>query len=106
MYAIFRVAGFQFRAEEGELLRVPTQIHNAGAKFEISDVLLVKDGDRAMVGTPLVSGAKVEAELIGHGQGEKVHGYKYKRRTKSRRALGHRQDYSEIKIQKIVAPKS
>lgn len=106
MYAIFRVAGFQFRAEEGEHVRVPLRVQTAGAKFDISDILLVKDGDRAVVGTPLVSGAKIEAELIGHGLGEKVHGYKYKRRTKSRKALGHRQDYSEIKIQKIVAPKS
>ncbi|MEW6049994.1 MAG: 50S ribosomal protein L21 [Candidatus Zixiibacteriota bacterium] len=106
MYAIFRLAGFQFRAEEGEVLRVPAKLQTTGDHVEISDILLVKSSDHALVGTPFVSGAKIEAALIGRGKGEKVHGYKYKRRTKARKALGHRQDYSELKIQKIVAPKN
>ncbi|MCK4371803.1 MAG: 50S ribosomal protein L21, partial [candidate division Zixibacteria bacterium] len=67
---------------------------------------LISDGDNSQVGQPFVENAKIEAEVVGRGKADKVIVYKYKRRTKYRRTAGHRQDYSEIKINKIVAPQA
>ncbi len=106
MYAIFQMAGFQYRAEEGAVLKVPLNPAASGSKLQIAEVLLVKAENGTHVGTPYVAGARIEAEVMEHGKGEKVLGYKYKRRTKYRLTLGHRQDFTEIKIQKIVSPKS
>jgi large subunit ribosomal protein L21 len=106
MYAVFELSGFQYRAEEGSTLKVPHQAANAGESFDIPNVLLVKDKDTTLIGTPTVEGAKVEAEVLGKAKDDKVLIYKYKRRTKYRRTQGHRQDFAEIKIEKIVAPQS
>ncbi|MBK7140944.1 MAG: 50S ribosomal protein L21 [bacterium] len=106
MYAIFQLAGFQYRAEEGAVIQVPRQAAKQGEKLNISDVLLVNANGASVIGTPFVSGAKIEAEVLDHTRGEKLVGFKYKRRTKYRRTLGHRQDYTEIKVNKIVSPKS
>jgi large subunit ribosomal protein L21 len=104
MEAIFKLSGFQFQAEEGAVIHVPLQAAEAGAKVDISEVLLVKDKDTLLVGTPYVEGAKVEAEVLGRGKSDKVKIYKYKRRTKYRRRQGHRQDFTELKVNRIVAP--
>jgi len=104
MYAVFEVAGFQFRGEAGDVLEVPRRKLAAGDKLDISEVLLVKDNDKVLVGTPYVEGAKIEAEVTGEGKGEKVRIYKYKRRTKYRRRQGHRQDFTKVKINNIVVP--
>lgn len=104
MYAMIQVAGFQFRAEEGATLRVLQQKAEVGSKLNLEQVMLVKKNDESLIGTPYVDGAKVEAEVVGHTKGEKIHIYKYKRRTKYRRRQGHRQDYTDIKINKIVTP--
>ncbi|MCB2231390.1 50S ribosomal protein L21 [bacterium] len=104
MYAVFQVSGFQYRAEEGEVLQIPLQKVGEGDSIDITDVLLVQNNDAATVGTPFVEGAKVTAEVLRHAKAEKVEIYKYKRRTKYRRRQGHRQDFTEIKINKIVTP--
>lgn len=106
MYAVFQLSGFQFSAEEGSLVKVPLQNSEAGTKLDINEVLLLKSGDKTMVGTPFVADAKIEAEVVGSGKEDKIKIYKYKRRTKYRRSQGHRQDYTEIQINKIVAPQS
>lgn len=104
MEAIFKLSGFQFKAEEGAVVQVPLQSAEAGTKLDISEVMLVKDKDTILVGTPYVEGAKVEAEVLGQGKSEKVKIYKYKRRTKFRRRQGHRQNFTELKVNRIVAP--
>lgn len=104
MYAVIKVDGFQYRAEEGSLLKVPRQGAEKGAKMEIPDVMLVNTGKESLVGTPFVDGASVQAEVVRHGQDDKVLIFKYKRRTKYRRRQGHRQGYTEIKVNKIVTP--
>ncbi|MDX9857179.1 MAG: 50S ribosomal protein L21 [candidate division Zixibacteria bacterium] len=104
MYAVFQVSGFQYRAEEGQVLQIPLQKVGQGESLDLTDVLLVQDKDAATVGTPFVEGASIKAEVLRHGKGEKVEIYKYKRRTKYRRRQGHRQDFTEIKINKIVTP--
>ena len=102
MEAIFQLSGFQYRGAEGDVIRVPRQKGDTGAKLEIADVLLVKDKESTLIGTPTVEGAKIEAELVAEGRGEKVTVFKKRRRTKYRRIRGHRQSFSDIKITKIV----
>ena len=104
MYAVFHLSGFQYRGEEGTILKVPMQTETDGSKLEITDVMLVKTGDSSVVGTPYVEGAKIEAEILRHGKNDKIRVYKYKRRTKYRLTQGHRQDFTEIRIDKIVVP--
>lgn len=104
MYAMFQVSGFQFKAEEGATVRIPQQKAEVGDTLTLEQVMLVKTNDDALIGTPFVDGAKVEAEVVGQTKGEKVRIYKYKRRTKYRRRQGHRQDYTDIKVNKIVTP--
>jgi len=104
MYAVFKLSGYQFSVEEGAVVKVPFQDVEKDSKIDIDDVLLIKDNDNAMIGNPYVDGAKVEAEVLDSGKSDKVRVYKYKRRTKYRRRQGHRQQYSEIKITRIIAP--
>jgi len=104
MYAVFQVAGFQFAAEEGAIVRVPSLKAEKGATVSIPEVLVVKDKETAHVGTPYVEGAAVEAEVVDAGLGEKVLVYKFKRRTKYRRTQGHRQPYTELRVKKITDP--
>ena len=104
MYAVFELAGFQFGAQEGDVIRVPYQKAEKGSSMDIDRVLLVKDGDESRIGTPTVADARVQAEVMGSGMGDKVLIYKYKRRTKYRRTQGHRQRFTELKINKIVSP--
>ncbi len=101
MYAVFQIAGKQFHAEKGDVLRVPLLGKEKGAKIEITEVLLLKDKDKVEIGNPFVASAKVVAIVQDQGKDDKVRIYKYKRRTKYRRSQGHRQDYTEIKISKI-----
>ncbi len=104
MYAVFEISGCQYSAQEGDVLRVPYQKVEAGSSLDIDRVLLIKNDEEATIGTPTVADAKVEAEVVGDGAADKVLVYKYKRRTKYRRTQGHRQRYTEIKINKITAP--
>ena len=106
MYAVFQMSGFQFSAEEGDTVHVPLQKASGGDKISITEVLLVKDGDKSIAGQPFVADASIEAEVIGHGKGDKIIVHTHKRRTKYRRTTGHRQDYTEIKINRISAPLS
>jgi large subunit ribosomal protein L21 len=105
MRAVFKLSGVQFSAQEGEIIKAPIQNVEPGERLDITDVLLVTDSKNTLVGTPYVTDAKIQAEVLRHGKDDKVLVYKYKRRTKYRRRQGHRQDYSEIRIDKIIAPK-
>jgi len=102
VYAIFETGGKQYRAREGETLRVERLPVEAGAEFEFDRVLLVDDGETPRVGTPYVEGGKVSAIVKGHGRGEKVRVVKFKRRTKYRRLQGHRQAYTEVVVNAIA----
>lgn len=106
MYAVFELSGFQFKVEEGAVVKVPRQNLDEGAKLDIDRVLLISGEGDPIVGAPFVADAKVEAEVISHGKNDRIIIYKYKRRTKYRRTQGHRQDVSEIRINKIVCPAS
>ena len=94
-YAIIKTGGKQFSVEAGQTVRVPSLDKKEGDKIDI-DTLLVADGKDVKLGA-----ATVKATVMGHGRGDKIIVFKKKRRKTYRRKKGHRQDYTEIKIDKI-----
>ena len=102
MYAIFRALGKQFRAEKGKTLRLPLMDAEAGSKVTFDEVLLSSDGQTIRAGTPLVSGAKVVAEVVGQGKVPKIYVFKFMRRKNYRRKTGHRQKYTEVRITDVT----
>ena len=94
-YAIIKTGGKQYAVEEGQTLRVPTIDEKEGKKIEL-EALLSGEGKDAKVGS-----GKVKATVVGHGRGEKIIVFKKKRRKQYKRRYGHRQGYTEIKIDKI-----
>ncbi|MEO8227466.1 MAG: 50S ribosomal protein L21 [Gemmatimonadota bacterium] len=98
MYAIFRALGKQFRAEKGMTLRLPLMDAEPGAKITFDEVLLSSDGTTIRAGAPLVSGASVDAEVVGDGKEKKIYVFKFKRRKNYRRKTGHRQKFTEVRI--------
>lgn len=101
MYAVFKTGGKQFRAEPGGRLRVPSLDVEAGETVTFDEVLLTSDDGEVSIGEPTVKGAKITAEVVEHGKGDKIIVYKKKRRKKYRRKQGHRQKYTEIRIDEI-----
>jgi large subunit ribosomal protein L21 len=97
-YAIFATGGAQFRAEPGLTLKVPLLAAEPGSKVTFDRVLLASDGKRVHAGRPVLKGAKVMAEVVRHGKGDKIRIYRFARRTGYRRHAGHRQRFTEIKI--------
>ncbi|HEX6615256.1 MAG TPA: 50S ribosomal protein L21 [Gemmatimonadales bacterium] len=102
MYAIFRASGKQFRAEKGQTLRLPLMSAEPGAKVTFDEVLLSSDGQNVRAGTPLVAGARVEAEVVGEGKEPKIYVFKFKRRKNYRRKTGHRQRFTEVRITDVT----
>lgn len=100
-YAIIRTGGKQFRVEPGQKIRIPSLAADAGAEVEFNDVLMGADGDKVQLGVPTLSKAKVTAEILGHGRGEKIVVFKFKRRKNYARKQGHRQGYTEVRINEI-----
>jgi large subunit ribosomal protein L21 len=101
MFAVVDIAGFQEKVEEGGTYRVPLHSLDAGKTLTLERVLLLVDGDAVTIGSPLIAGAAIQAEVIGHGRGEKIRVVKAKRRKRYRRVHGHKQDYTDIRVQKI-----
>jgi large subunit ribosomal protein L21 len=102
-YAVFRAAGKQFRAEKGVTLKLPLLEGEPGAKLTFDDVLLSSDGEKVKAGTPTVKGAKVTAQIVRHGKGDKIVVFRFKRRSNYRRKTGHRQGFTEVKITDVKA---
>lgn len=103
MYALFRTGGKQFRAEPGRRLLVPVLAAEPGETVTFEEVLLTGDDDDAVsVGAPLVGGASVRAEVLRHGKDRKVIVFKRKRRKGYRKKQGHRQGFTEIRVDEVV----
>ena len=103
-FAVIQTGGKQFIVREGQDLQVEKLELEVGASIEF-DVLLISDeeGNDVKVGTPTVSGAKVKASVVEHGKADKVSVVKYKPKVRYRRNVGHRQPFTTIRIEKIVA---
>jgi large subunit ribosomal protein L21 len=102
MYAIIKTGGKQYRVRSGEKLRVEALAAELGASISIEQVLLVGTGESVKVGAPFVSGAKVKATVVSHGRGDKLRIFKLRRRKHYQKSQGHRQSYTELRIDDIV----
>ncbi|MCB1836578.1 MAG: 50S ribosomal protein L21 [Alcanivoracaceae bacterium] len=103
MYAVIKTGGKQYRVEEGDTLKIEKLEVGTGESIDFDEVLLVADGDKITVGQPLVSGAKVTAEVVEQGRHDKVRIIKFRRRKHHRKQQGHRQWFTAVKITGIKA---
>jgi large subunit ribosomal protein L21 len=101
IYAIVETGGKQYKVSPGQTIEVAELPEQQGSIVELDRVLLVADGDRLHIGTPVV-GAKVRATVLGQGKGEKVTVFKYKPKVRYRRKRGHRQPYTKLVIDEIT----
>ncbi len=101
MYAVIQTGGKQYKVSPGDMIRVEKLRANKGDVLEIKDVYMVADGEKVTIGKPTVATAKVIAEVMGDGRGEKLIVFKHKRRKGYRKTIGHRQDYTSLKIKNI-----
>jgi len=100
-YAIIRTGGRQFRVAEGDTLDVDVLDVEPGKTATFGDVLLFADGKDVSHGNPLVSGAKVTAEVLEQRKDKKVVAFKYRRRKGYHRTVGHRRKLTRVKIKTI-----
>ena len=103
MYAVIKTGGKQYKVAEGDVLRVEKLNAEVNTTVELTEVLLVANGETVKVGTPVVEGAKVVAEVVAQGKGAKVVNFNYKPKSGYLRNKGHRQLFTEIKVTSINA---
>lgn len=104
MYAIIRTGGKQYRVAVGDTVKVETLEAEVGSEVTLNDVLLVAAEDGSIkAGKPVVEGASVKATVLSHGRSDKVRIFKFRRRKHSMKSGGHRQNYTELKIEAINA---
>ena len=101
MYAVFRTGGKQYRARQGDRVRIERLNAAVGDAIAFDEVLLVGEGANVKVGAPLVAGGKVEAKVVSQGRDDKITIIKFKRRAHYKRVKGHRQPFTEVEITAI-----
>ncbi|MCW5982205.1 MAG: 50S ribosomal protein L21 [Bryobacteraceae bacterium] len=103
MYAVIQTGGKQYRVAPGDSIEVEVLDGDVGAAIELDGVLAVSKDDGAVLAGADLSGAKVKATITGHGRGDKVRVFKFKRKKQYKRTIGHRQDFTRIRVDEIVA---
>ena len=103
MYAVIKTGGKQYRVIQGETLKIEIVAGEVGGAIVLDQVLMVGNGDKLSVGKPLLSGASVKATIVAHGRHDKVSIFKMRRRKHYQKHQGHRQNYTEIRIDGISA---
>jgi large subunit ribosomal protein L21 len=101
VYAVFKTGGKQYRASQGERVRVERLDAAVGESVEFDQVLMVGEGAAVKVGAPLVAGGKVGAKVVAQGKDDKIMIVKFRRRKHYRRVKGHRQPFTEVEITSI-----
>jgi len=101
MYAVIKTGGKQYRVAAGEKLKVEQIPADIGQELTLSEVFAVGSGDAVRLGAPLVEGASVKAVVVSHGRHDKVRIFKMRRRKHYQKRQGHRQNYTEIRIEEI-----
>jgi large subunit ribosomal protein L21 len=101
MYAVIETGGKQYRVSEGDVIKVEKLDAEPGSNLDITNILLIGRDEETVTGTPLVDGASVKTSVIGHGKEDKVIVFKYRRKKNYRRFRGHRQQYTELKVEAI-----
>ncbi len=102
MYAIIRTGGKQYRVSEKSIITVEKLEAEDGATIELTDVLLVADGDNVRIGAPAVEGAKVTATVLSTAKGKKIRGFTYKKVKNVQRHYGHRQWQTKLQVESIT----
>lgn len=102
MYAVITSGSKQFTVREGDTLKLEKLDLDVGASVDFDQVLMVSNGDNIQIGKPFVSGCKVTASVVGQGRHKKILIVKFRRRKHHRKQMGHRQYFTEVKIDKIV----
>ena len=102
MYAVVKTGGKQYRITPGEKLKVEQISADVGAEVVLDQVLMVGDGDSVRLGQPTLAGATVKATVVSHGRGDKVTIFKMRRRKHYQKHQGHRQNFTELKIDSIT----
>ena len=102
MYAVIKSGGKQYRVEAGKPVRIESLAAEVGASVAFEEVLLVGSGGDVKIGAPLLSGAKVKGTVLAHGRGDKVRIFKLRRRKHYQKSQGHRQNYTEVRIDDII----
>ena len=102
MYAVIKTGGKQYRVVSGEKLKIEQIPADVGAELTLDQVLMVGGGETVQVGTPLVIGAAVKVTVLAHGRHDKIRIFKFRRRKHSQRHQGHRQNYTEIRVDTIA----
>lgn len=103
MYAVIETGGKQYRVSEGDVVRVERLDGDVGSEVTLEEIRLI-GGDDTLVGAPVVEGAAVRATVVEQGRGPKVIAFKKKRRKGYRRKVGHRQPFTALRVDEIVAP--
>lgn len=103
MYAIVECGGRQYRAEEGLSFPVEKLPHEVGDQIELKNVLMLVNGEDVKIGQPTVSGVSVKATVVDQFKGKKIFVWKYKPKKRYRRRQGHRQNYTRLRIDEIIA---
>lgn len=102
MYAVIKTGGKQYSVAVGDKIKIEQIPNEPESQVTFDEVLSIVDGDAVKIGTPFISGAKVTATVIGQGRGEKVRIFKMRRRKHYRKSQGHRQNYTEVRIDAIA----
>ena len=102
MYAVIKSGGKQYRVQSGAQVRVEALSAEVGAAISFDEVLLVGEGDNLKIGAPLVSGAKVKGTVVAQARDEKLRIFKLRRRKHYQKTQGHRQSYTEVRIDAIL----
>ena len=102
MYAVIQTGGKQYRVKSGEQLKVELLSAEIGATVSFDRVLMLGEGDGVRVGAPFLDGAAVKATVVAQGRGEKIRIFKLRRRKHFAKTQGHRQGYTEVRIDEIV----
>ena len=103
MYAVIKTGGKQYRVTQGETLKIETVAGDVGSAIVLDKVLMVGNGDKVSVGKPMLAGATVTATIVANGRHDKVKIFKMRRRKHYQKHQGHRQNYTEIRIDGITA---
>ena len=103
MYAVIKTGGKQYRVVAGEKLKVEQIPADVGSEITIDQVFMVGEGDAVKIGTPVVAGASVKATVVSHGRHDKIKIFKMRRRKHYQKHQGHRQNYTELRIEAISA---
>jgi large subunit ribosomal protein L21 len=102
MYAVFKSGGKQYRVAPGDKIKIETLAAEVGQQVTLSEVLAVSDGANVRLGTPLVDGAAVKATVLAQGRHPKITIFKMKRRKHFAKSGGHRQNFTELRIDAIA----